>query len=272
VASPRVAAAAFRRRHGFGTGPIRDIAQVIEEFHGAWVMQMKLPTGLEARTLHDPERQHTLVCVATSDNPERQRFTLAHELGHLEAGSLSTEVHNDEQANSRPEERWANTFARDLLVPVDGVRALLSDNDHHDTARMLSEVVRTFAVSPSAALIQLNNADIITRLEQARLTDLWTSKSLAARFGWRSERDPAVRAAMSERRPAALVEATTTGYLTGRRSLEELAHVAGERDLAAFRSELESDGLVPPVVQKEDESNTAAWAPEDFSDLRGPQP
>lgn len=268
--NPKEAAEAFRGRHDLGHAPIKDVAQVIEEYHRAWIMQMELPEGLDARTTHNPARGHTLVCVGTIGSPERQRFTLAHELAHLEAGTLSTEIHNSPDANDRPEERWANEFARHFLLPIEGLRGFLKDVDADvdwSGPKVLSDIVRAYGVSPVVAQMQLRGTglvpdDVLRDLTRTRTP--WTAPVLARRFGWAAEREQAVLAAKAPRRPTALVEAATSGYLAGTRSLEELAHVSGERDLNAFRAALDEADLIP---QHDRAAEEPTWDAEDFSDL-----
>lgn len=272
MANPKEAAEEFRARHDLGHAPIKDVAQIIEEYHRAWVMQMELPEGLDARTTHNPARGHTLVCVATIDSPERQRFTLAHELAHLEAGTLSTEVHNSPDANDRPEERWANEFARHFLLPIDGLRQFLKDVDPDvdwTGPKVLSDIVRAYGVSPTVAQMQLRGSGLVPADAMRALTRTrtpWTTPVLARRFGWAAEREQAVLAAKAVRRPTALVEAATSGYLAGTRSLEELAHVSGERDLQAFHAALIEADLIPEQDRVADEPT---WEAEDFTDLLG---
>jgi Zn-dependent peptidase ImmA (M78 family) len=89
-------------------------------------------------------------------NPEhatgRSRFTIAHELGHLILGHLD-EVHVDvnalEGGNDKPsydpkQERDANTFAANLLMPAEWVR------DRHAEGASLSEMAQELQVSEAA--------------------------------------------------------------------------------------------------------------------------
>lgn len=272
MADSRTAAAQFRSRHGLGSAPLRDVAQALEDFHNAWVMQMPLPEGVEARTIHSTARGFTVVCVGTTDNPERQRFTLAHELGHLEAGTLSTVVHAGDAPTRDPAEQWADEFARNVLAPVEGLRDFLRGQapSKPDPERTLSEVVRFFGVSPPVALIQLRKANLLSFADASNLQGAvprWTSSRLAIRFGWQSERDPVVRAALSARAPVAVVEAATSGYLAGHTSLETLAGVAGVKDVESYERVLAANGIAPPAP--EDVGEGAGWQEEDFSDLFG---
>lgn len=73
----------------------------------------------------------------------RQRFSLAHELGHLALR------HQPEQIGRWEIEREANIFAGELLLPVLSVKRLAYRMDYFDIAEL-------FNVSPAAAQIRLN--------------------------------------------------------------------------------------------------------------------
>lgn len=58
------------------------------------------------------------VYVNASEAPVRQRFTLAHELGHLMLHPLGTEYRDHEFSGGGPRETQANQFAAALLMPM----------------------------------------------------------------------------------------------------------------------------------------------------------
>ena len=66
-------------------------------------------------------RGRTYVLLSTRQSPERARFTLAHEMGHLllmpRAAALCYDPHRNDA-----EERLADQFAAALLMPADLVR------------------------------------------------------------------------------------------------------------------------------------------------------
>ncbi|GAB2522356.1 Zn-dependent peptidase ImmA (M78 family) [Paramicrobacterium agarici] len=268
---PAAAARAFRDRHGLGDAPIADIVQIIEDYCGAFVVVMDFPKSTEALTLRNSESGQTLIAVGTTDNYERQRFSLAHELGHLESGYLAHELHAVPDHSRTPEEHWADEFARHLLIPVDGVKRYLSELEHYQAetaANILSDVVRAFGVSPKVALIQLINAGILSRgiassLENAQ--PAWTSRRLSRRFGWASERERLVNGALTPKRPVPIARAAIDAYTDGRTTFEAVAHASGARNLEAFERELAEDAIAPPAKRDQEPE----WEPDDLSDLLG---
>lgn len=98
--------------------------------------------------------------VINSDNPQtRQRFTLAHELGHVlipwHVGTICShiDVGFDHDGEYYQQEGEANRFASELLVPTDWVVGLFQEL--HDPAKTLTQMVETTKISPLAATIKL---------------------------------------------------------------------------------------------------------------------
>lgn len=111
---PEDAARALRRTLGLPDGPIGSVTAVAERV-GALVVPMSLGgREVDATSLHPPGEPP--VFVINADAPaERQRFTLAHELGHVACAPPA-----DMDA-----EEMAQAFASELLAPAAQVRAHL---------------------------------------------------------------------------------------------------------------------------------------------------
>jgi hypothetical protein len=99
-----------------------------------------------------------------SASPERIRFTIAHELGHLilhRANQIRVECDKDGvtsgQFDGRNIEREANEFASNLLMPIDVLRRLLGDQ-RKVTLHLLSDIARTFEVSFEALCLRFIEA------------------------------------------------------------------------------------------------------------------
>ena len=261
-------ASAFRARHGLGDAPIRDIIQVVEDFCAAFVISRPFPSALDAFTVQDGVAGITIIAVGTSENYERQRFTIAHELGHLESGRMSADIHGMDGYQRNPDEVWADNFARHILLPLSAVESYLTDTDRTRGAlpvESLSDLVRVFGISPKAAMIQLRDSGWISTatFEEWQASHMTTSKGLALRHGWSSEREAMVRSSLTQRRPTRLVQAATTAYQANAVSLAALAQTSGENDLDHFRAVLDETGIRPAEVAKRLDD----WEPDDLSDL-----
>ncbi len=97
------------------------------------------------------------------DTEVRQRFTIAHELGHLVLGHVRNgECHRDPRKNYNtqvfdPDERDANVFAATLLMPVPAVRIALQ----HINDVSLEKLANLFKVSKTAMEIRLKSMGIL---------------------------------------------------------------------------------------------------------------
>src|SRR5450631_537491 len=94
-----------------------------------------------------------LVFINGADSKAAQMFTLAHELAHLWIGASAL---SDSTAGVTPDqaiERWCNSVAAELLVPIEALRASLEAGERlSDT---LARLARTFKVSTLGILRRL---------------------------------------------------------------------------------------------------------------------
>jgi Zn-dependent peptidase ImmA (M78 family) len=113
--------------------------------------------------------EEAVIGVNSNHARVRQRFTIAHEIGHFvlhrsektffvdEASIFFRESHSPAEAAL---EREANAFAAALLMPETAVRELAGDYvDIHDEAA-IRRLAREFAVSPQALMIRLSNLQL----------------------------------------------------------------------------------------------------------------
>lgn len=117
-----------------------------------------------------------VIGVNSSHSQTRQRFTIAHELGHLLLHG-DEEVHIDEkrplgrrdELSSQavdPREVEANQFAAEVLMPAslvrDSVSSLVEDDPEISVEEAVEELARTFGVSQLAMTHRLTNLGIIS--------------------------------------------------------------------------------------------------------------
>ncbi|GHG04188.1 radiation response metalloprotease IrrE [Deinococcus piscis] len=105
---------------------------------------------------YDPE--HHLILIDSAASPQRQRFTLAHEISHallLNDDDLLSDVHDLFEGDRLEQaiETLCNVGAAAMLMPPALVRELLGR--FGPTGRALSELARRADVSASAALYTL---------------------------------------------------------------------------------------------------------------------
>ncbi|WP_137921696.1 ImmA/IrrE family metallo-endopeptidase [Hydrogenophaga sp. 2FB] len=135
------------------------------------VEQLAFDSGLEVshRSPFDAEpfpysgrfiRDSHLIEVNASDAPVRQRFTIAHELGHFALGhpdALRDYPSVFSASATDPIEREANLFAASVLMPEDALRKVYRSGQ----ATNLDELAGMFGVSKVAMTYRLQNLRLI---------------------------------------------------------------------------------------------------------------
>jgi len=92
-----------------------------------------------------------------SQHPHRQRFTVAHEIGHFLMGHTSANYYNDLKSKD-PKEIEANQFAAELLMPL----AMLK-NDLND-GKKAKELALLYNVSEESMWWRLCDSKLINNL------------------------------------------------------------------------------------------------------------
>ncbi len=112
-----------------------------------------------------------IIGVNSLHHPNRQRFTIAHELGHLEMhkAMITSEVHVDKSfpalmrntvssTGTEQIEIEANKFAAELLMPMEEVKkALANKQSDIDDDSPIEEIAKKFKVSKQALEYRLLN-------------------------------------------------------------------------------------------------------------------
>lgn len=159
---PREAARALLKEHGISSAPV-PVDRIAHKL-GVRVQFASLDNDLSGMAhIRDGV---VVIGVNSLHAPNRQRFTLAHELGHvvLHRSILESTVHVDRvllrDRNSSNgtdlQEMQANAFASELLMPTDmlkvilrGRQAILDDDEE------VATLARKFRVSESAMRFRL---------------------------------------------------------------------------------------------------------------------
>jgi Zn-dependent peptidase ImmA (M78 family)/DNA-binding XRE family transcriptional regulator len=112
--------AARLTRAALGSSPDRPIENLVRAIERAGVLMLALPIRrelIDAFSVWVGRHDHTC-CIALLSNspPDRQRFSVAHELGHLV-------LHRTIRGTTAGMEREADQFAAELLTPFDAMEA-----------------------------------------------------------------------------------------------------------------------------------------------------
>ncbi|GII52912.1 hypothetical protein Pth03_13010 [Planotetraspora thailandica] len=241
-----VQARAHARNQGVDLSEQRDLAETVEGLFGVDVAIVRLPDGFDGLTYVDEHAR--LMVIGTSEVPARQRFTVAHELGHLLAGDdqglhLDVDLHDDAH-KQQPAEMRANAFAAELLLPEEVLRTAAAETAWSDT--VFARLACRLWVSPSTLAWRLFNLDLIDR----RLCDsfrVMTTGHAAHLAGAVNVLGEWIESASRPRTPAALVRGTFQAYADGNATLRPFADLIGV-DTATLRHALSETREESPLA------------------------
>lgn len=159
---------------------VDDLPEAIEQVFGVDVGVEDLP-GFDG--LAWSRNGFRLLLISTAGSWTRQRFTIAHELGHVMAGDaqdlqVDLDVTVPSTGHSHTEMR-ANAFAAAFLMPADTI----TSRWHGVDERLFAQLVGELRVSPSTLAWRLRNLGLIDTAERSHLGSIALWKC-AQRGGW----------------------------------------------------------------------------------------
>lgn len=217
-------------------GQLDDLPEVIENVFGIDVAIRDLGQGIDG--LSWSRGNFKLALISNGVAWTRQRFTLAHELGHILAGDsqdilVDLDVMSPTMRTKDTEVR-ANAFAADFLMPAEEITAISGEI----TDMQFFQMLRRYGVSPSALAWRLFS---LKRVDQQRRADLHnvSTRSAALQGGWRDEFQSRTSRQSGTRIPHLLAQQAFNAYSAG---------LIGARPLAAVLGVPVDSILSPPVV------------------------
>ena len=154
-------AARVREAWNLGGGPIPSMTALLEE-RGIKVLKLDFPRAVDGLTCLVHRTDDTAVPVvvcSTGKSIERQRFTLAHELGHLVMDIPA----------GMPEEKICDRFVSALLVPEDELVREVGRRRLDFGFGELVEIKKIFGVSAAALVIRMRDLGIIGEATVTRI-------------------------------------------------------------------------------------------------------
>lgn len=225
-----------------------ELVTAVEAVFGVDVLVTRLPDGLSGLAWQTDAFR--LVLLNPSEAWTRQRFTLAHELGHVLARDAQELIPEQQVAPGRQSD-WtevrANAFAAALLMPKAELAAALEPltpaSSGTPTNAQLSEVVARFKVSPSALAARTNKLRLLDSATRARLRGLRTELAhFLAGTVETSERERQLSATLKPFAPRPAF-ALFSAYADGDTTLRPLAALLG-------RSVDELHDILDPVLDE----------------------
>ncbi len=176
---PENMARLVRDAWGVKPGPVENMSGLLER-HRIVVLPFDFGSELLDGFFMPPAEEGSPHCIALNSSdafpPDRKRFTLAHELGHLM-------LHRDEFADEdgKRQEDEANAFASEFLMPAEDV-----DEDFSEplTFVRLRELKAKWKVSMGALVMRAKSLGAITDAEEKRIWFLFS------RYGYRKHEPP----------------------------------------------------------------------------------
>lgn len=168
MARADVAARQLLDKIGWAEPPV-DPARIAEEVLGVVVVVVSMQPDMSGMLVREPDR--VVIGVNEGHSGSRQRFTIAHELGHFHLHKgRSVIIDSDVRVNFRDpvsslatdrEEIEANRFAAALLMPDHMVRSWVMHESFQNAQELVGRLAETFRVSKAAVNFRLVNLGLI---------------------------------------------------------------------------------------------------------------
>jgi Zn-dependent peptidase ImmA (M78 family)/transcriptional regulator with XRE-family HTH domain len=159
------AARVVRSMLGLGDEPAMNIDERFEAEAGLRIFYLdKLPAKLAAFLIWTDEFG-ACVAINRAHPVERQRWSLAHEVGHFLRDREGGDVLDQDDSLSQPGEVFPDAFAKEFLLPRTGVQKRFSERCRAGrfTPLDLHSLSRTFGVSFQAMALRLEELRLLPR-------------------------------------------------------------------------------------------------------------
>lgn len=150
---PEEAARAVRESWDLGTGPIGHLVRLLEN-HGVLVVFSPPQAATVDAYSFDSRLRPVVVLNPLKRDYYRQRFDIAHELGHLV-------MHADAEPGGRIVETQAHRFAGELLMPAEEIAPLLPRAINGNSWASLAKLKEQWGVSMQALLFRARELGVL---------------------------------------------------------------------------------------------------------------
>lgn len=150
---PEEAARLVRSDWALGDRPLPHLLRLMEN-HGVLVVFSPAQTASVDAYSFDSERRPVVILNPLKRDYYRQRFDLAHELGHLV-------MHADAEPGSRIVEEQAHRFASELLMPEEQIAPLLPSAMNASAWASLARLKEQWGVSQQALLFRARRLGVL---------------------------------------------------------------------------------------------------------------
>jgi Zn-dependent peptidase ImmA (M78 family)/transcriptional regulator with XRE-family HTH domain len=239
----------LRSQSGLGDADLpTDLGQLaadVEDRFNVDVAIEPLERGLDGLAIW--RRHYSLIMVSSSIAAHRQRYTMAHELGHLMAGDQGDIVDENINYSRTPAETRANAFAAAFLMPAGALRTAAGEHST-PTEELIADLLARYRVSLDALAFRLHNLGIIDAAGRDSVRRM-SSTRIALRQGRASD----LQARHDQRWPDGLLRRAVEAYAKGRISIRPIAQLINV-DPDALLEEFAAPRLAPPGTTATSES------------------
>jgi Zn-dependent peptidase ImmA (M78 family)/transcriptional regulator with XRE-family HTH domain len=161
-ADAELAARRLREAWHLGQGPLAKLTEELEQ-RGIRVLMLDIPLsvdGLSCQVLQSDNAPIPVVVASTLKSSERQRFVMAHELGHMVLAVT----------NPALLEAACDRFAGAFLMPAEAVRAYFGARRHAFGYEEICDIARLFGISGMTVLDRLVDLKVITAATRRRVS------------------------------------------------------------------------------------------------------
>lgn len=142
-----------REKWALGLDPIADLIDTLEA-RGILVIMASVAQSIKFDGMQTSVNNQPVIVVSANWPGDRQRFTLAHELGHL--------LLQDRLSNQLDEEKACNRFAGSFLLPASSTRQQLGTKRHNLEIPELYLLKFEYGLSMQACLYRAKDVEIIS--------------------------------------------------------------------------------------------------------------
>jgi Zn-dependent peptidase ImmA (M78 family)/transcriptional regulator with XRE-family HTH domain len=215
------------------------LATLIEDKLNIDVAIEPLPEGLDGLVV--ARRPFGLILVSSSIPATRQRYTMAHELGHFVAGDGHEVIDENVLRDQGPSEARANSFAAAFLMPRAALTAAF-EGQPGVSEQLIADLLGRYRVSLDALAFRLCNAQLVDKATRENVR-----RMSSARISLRQGRARDLQARNDRRWPGLLLDRAVNAYATGKISIRPLAKLVGV-DAETLLEELAPPQLGPAEV------------------------
>lgn len=195
---------------------VSQLASEVEDKFGVDVAIEPLDDGLDGLAVSRPG--YALMIVSSSIPAHRQRYAIAHELGHLMAGDQGAVLDEDINYSATPAETRANAFAAAFLMPAVAVRSALGQSA--PTEGMVADLLGRYRVSLDALAVRLHGLGIVSAAGRDAVRRM-SSVPIALRAGRATD----LQARHEQRWPGGLLRRAVEAYAWGKISIRPVARL-----------------------------------------------